>query len=162
SRAKRPTTAWNDRHPLQGFPVRPMNSVQPRMQVLPARRVQFIDLFRGVFALVMLQGHTFRALLSPAYKSGTAYEFHELIHSLTGPAFLFASGASFALATMLKWDEYRVWNRKVSRRVLRFASLIVIGYMLHLTYFSLSRTLAESTPEQVAYLVSMDILQCIG
>jgi uncharacterized membrane protein len=138
-----------------------MNSAN-RLQVLPAGRVQFVDVFRGAFALLMLQGHTFRALLDSSFKSGKAYEFHELIHGLTGPAFLFASGASFAIATIPRWDQHRSWNSKTKRRVLRFCSLLIIGYMLHLTYFSLRRTILESTPEQMAYLASMDILQCIG
>lgn len=129
---------------------------------MPSKRLHFLDLFRGTFAFVMLEGHTFRALLDPSLKLSAVYGYHELLHNLPGPAFLFASGAAFSLATLAHWDDYRRWGTRLAQRVIRFAALLVIGYMLHLTYFSFRRTLAEGTPDQLVYLFSMDILQCIA
>ena len=110
----------------------------------------------------MLEGHTLRALLDPSMKAGALYHFHETLHSLTGPAFLFTSGAAFSFATLRRWELYHRWSPKLARRLIRFVSLLGIGYMLHLTYFSLRRTISEGTPEQFAVLLSMDILQCIA
>ena len=127
-----------------------------------SKRLYFLDLFRGAFAVIMLQGHTFRALLDASIKEGDAYQLHELIHNLPGPAFLFASGAAFSLATLTYWESYRGWSARLRTRLLRWMALLAIGYMLHLTYFSLRRTLSESTSEQVFFFFSMDILQCIA
>jgi hypothetical protein len=110
----------------------------------------------------MIEGHTLRALLDPSIKAGTVFGYHELLHNLPGPAFLFGSGLAFSFATVSDWDSYLHWNRKVAMRLLRFLTLLLLGYMLHLTYFSLRRTLAEGTAEQLTYLLSMDILQCIA
>ena len=110
----------------------------------------------------MLEGHTLRALLDPSLKLHPVYGYHELIHNLPGPAFLFASGAAFSLASLAHWDDYRRWSARLSQRLLRFLALLAVGYMLHLTYFSFRRTLAEGTPDQFVYLFGMDILQCIA
>ena len=110
----------------------------------------------------MVQGHTFRALLDPSLKLNPVYHYHELLHNLPGPAFLFASGAAFSLATLSHWDDYRRSSARLGQRLLRFLALLGVGYMLHLTYFSFRRTVAEGTSDQFIYLFSMDILQCIA
>ena len=129
---------------------------------MSSKRLHFLDLFRGTFALLMLEGHTFRALLDSSLKLSPVYQYHELLHNLPGPAFLFASGAAFSLATLAHWDDYRRWGTRLAQRLIRFVALLAIGYMLHLTYFSFRRTLAEGTTDQFLYLFSMDILQCIA
>ena len=110
----------------------------------------------------MLEGHTFRALLDSSIKAGAGFQYQEWLHSLTGPAFLFASGAGFSLATFPHLDLYRTWSPKLGKRLLRWLALLALGYMFHLTYFSLRRTFFEGTPEQLYSLLSMDILQCIA
>ncbi|MBI1956570.1 MAG: DUF1624 domain-containing protein [Acidobacteria bacterium] len=127
-----------------------------------SNRLRFLDLFRGAFTLVMLEGHTLRALLDPAVQAGAVYRAHELIHNLPGPAFLFASGFAFSLATVTRWDSYRRWSGRLGLRLIRLLSLLLLGYALNLTYFSLQRTLAESTVGQLAFLFSINILQCIA
>jgi uncharacterized membrane protein len=124
-------------------------------------RLQFLDLFRGVFILIMVEGHTLRALLDPAIRQTAAFQLHELIHNLTGPAFLFASGASFVYSTQAQWENYRRWGPKLRRRLLRWLGVLAVGYGLQLSYRSLWRTLRDSTPEQFAFLAGLNILQCI-
>jgi hypothetical protein len=125
-------------------------------------RLSFLDLFRGAFALVMLEGHTFRAVLHPALKDSTLFQYHELIHNLPGPAFLFASGVAFSISTCRYWDSYTQWGVRSGSRLLRLIGLLVFGYMLHAPYVSLRRILWESSPEQVSLLLNTDILQCIA
>ena len=126
-----------------------------------AARLEFLDLFRGAFILIMVEGHTLRALLDPAIQQTASFQFHELIHNLTGPAFLFASGASFVYSTQPHWESYRRWSPKLRRRLLRWLGVLAAGYGLQLTYRSLWHTLRDSTPEQFAFLVGLNILQCI-
>lgn len=125
------------------------------------QRFDFLDVLRGVFILVMVEGHTFRALLDPAIKAGFLYGSHELIHNLPGPAFLFAAGITFSFSAQRHWDQRRQWSPRLRGRLLRWLSVLLIGYGLQLTYFSLRRTLEETTPEQLSFLVSLNILQCI-
>jgi hypothetical protein len=110
----------------------------------------------------MIEGHTLRAFLDAEVKNGALFRYHELAHNLPGPAFLFASGAAFSIATCARWESYHRWSAKLGWRLARFAGLAALGYALHLTYFSLHRTLEQSTPEQLFFLFSLNILQCIA
>lgn len=125
------------------------------------RRFDFLDLLRGVFILVMVEGHTFRALLDPAIKAGAVYRYHELIHNLSGPAFLFAAGAAFSFSSHRHWESYRRWSGRLRGRLLHWLAVLLLGYALQLTYFSLRRSLQETTPQQLSFLLSLNILQCI-
>src|SRR6185436_20610253 len=44
------------------------------------RRELYIDAFRGVMALVMVQGHLFDALLRPALLADPVYQFQLMFH----------------------------------------------------------------------------------
>ena len=128
----------------------------------PQARLEFVDLVRGAFILLMIEGHTLRALLDPAIQQTPLFRAHELPHNLTGPAFLFASGAAFVYSTRNRWEEFRRWSAPLRRRLLRWLTALVVGYSLQLTYGTLGRSLAETTPEQLAFLLSTNILQCIA
>ncbi|MBI2820313.1 MAG: DUF1624 domain-containing protein, partial [Acidobacteria bacterium] len=127
----------------------------------PSGRLEYLDLIRGVFILVMIEGHTLRAFLSPEVKATAIYHYLDFIHNLTGPAFLLASGAAFVYSTRSRWEVYRRWGPKLRGRLSRWLVVLVVGYALQLTFSTLRRTLAETTPEQFAYLLSLNILQSI-
>src|SRR2546426_12844771 len=58
----------------------------------PGKRELYVDAFRGLMALVMVQGHVCDALLTPAARAEPWYVFQTLFHGSTAPGFLFASG----------------------------------------------------------------------
>jgi uncharacterized membrane protein len=126
------------------------------------QRYQFLDLYRGLIVLFMLEGHVVRALLQPAFQATPAFELHEIFHGITAPGFLFGAGFTFAIATQRKWDELSAWSAGLLRRLWRMVLLVAIGYLLHIPYFSLRKTIAESTPEQWDTVLAFDVLQCIG
>jgi len=126
------------------------------------QRYQFLDLYRGLIVLFMLEGHVVRALLQPAFQATPAFELHEIFHGITAPGFLFGAGFTFAIATQRKWDELSTWSAGLLRRLWRMVLLVAIGYLLHIPYFSLRKTIAESTPEQWDTVLAFDVLQCIG
>jgi uncharacterized membrane protein len=134
--------------------------MKPAATSAPAR-LEYLDLIRGVFILVMIEGHTLRAFLSPEAQAGAIYRFQDLLHNLTGPAFLFASGASYVYSTVGHWEQYHRWSAKLRGRLARWLMVLVAAYALQLTYDTLHRTLAETTDAQFAFLVSLNILQCI-
>ncbi len=59
------------------------------------KRLIFIDYYRMVIILLMIQGHTLRALLEKELKAGLWFKFHEFVHGAVAPGFLFLSGFLF-------------------------------------------------------------------
>src|SRR5262245_35882843 len=121
-----------------------------------SQRLEYLDIIRGIFILVMVEGHTLRALLDPSVQAGAIYRAQDLVHNLTGPVFLFASGAAFVYATARDWDSARNWGPKLHSRLARWLGLIVAGFGLQLTYGTLQRSLHETTPDQLSSLVSIN------
>jgi hypothetical protein len=48
------------------------------------------------------------------------------------------------------------------KKLWRYFSIILIGYVLHLPFYSLSKVINKSTPEQIQSFFAVDVLQCIG
>lgn len=118
-------------------------------------RELYIDAFRGLMALVMVQGHVFDFLLSADLRAEPLYQFQVIFHGSTAPGFLFASGfvaglprAPLSLSASL-------------RRARRLLFVLLVGYALHLPYFSLWKTL-QATPAERAALLACDALQAIA
>src|SRR4029450_8864923 len=58
----------------------------------PHERALYLDAFRGLMALVMVQGHVMDTLLAPAALAERLYVWQQMLHGSTAPGFLFASG----------------------------------------------------------------------
>lgn len=125
-------------------------------------RYAFLDVYRGMIVLLMIEGHVVRELLMPALQVSAAFRVHEFVHGITGPGFLFGAGITFGISAQRRWQEFLSVTPTLLRRVRRIILLILIGYALHLPFLSLQKTLAESTPKEWAALASFDVLQCIG
>ncbi len=125
-------------------------------------RLIFVDYLRFTAVTLMLQGHTFDALLSPQIKTTYEYNLFNFIHGLTAPMFFFGSGFAFAVSTVRHFDDYTEWSPKLQRRVRRFVGLILLGFFLHLPYFSLNKLLRQTPREELFSLLNIDTLQCIG
>jgi uncharacterized membrane protein len=126
------------------------------------QRYLFIDLLRFLAVVFMLQGHTFDALLQTTIKHASFFYIHDFFHGFVAPMFLFASGVAFGVSTFKKWEIYIRIGSPVFRRIGRFLGLLIIGYALHLPFFSLTKLLHESTPSDIAALLQVDALQCIA
>ncbi|HUG55115.1 MAG TPA: acyltransferase family protein [Vicinamibacteria bacterium] len=121
----------------------------------PRNREIYIDVFRGLMALVMVQGHVFDHLVRAADRAQPLYQFQALFHGSTAPGFLFASGfvaglprAPLSLAASV-------------RRARRLVFVLGAGYFLHVPYFSLWKT-ANASPAEKAALFACDALQVIA
>jgi len=119
-------------------------------------REPYIDVFRGLMALVMVQGYAFETLLSPEARANVLYQFQVIFHGSTAPGFLFASGFVVGLprAPLSPWASLR--------RARRMLFVLGVGYALHLPYFSLWKTLFEATLAERARLLACDALQVIA
>lgn len=110
----------------------------------------------------MLEGHVLRAVLNADAQRAPWFILHELVHGITGPGFLFGAGFAFAIATQRRWEKLIAWTPALLQRIWRVVLIVGIGYALHIPYFSLRKTLEQSTPEQWDALLTFDVLQCIG
>jgi len=126
------------------------------------QRYLFIDLLRFLAVVFMVQGHTFDALLDYDLRSTTLFFAHDFFHGFIAPMFLFASGVAFGISTMKKWEEHTAPTRHVARRYGKFFGLIVIGYALHLPFFSLTKIVREATASEIAMWLQVDALHCIA
>ncbi len=126
------------------------------------QRYLFIDLLRFGAVVFMLQGHTFDALLKQGIKQASLFYVYDFFHGFVAPMFLFASGVAFGVATFKKWEQHLSWSPALRKRLGRFSGLIVVGYALHLPFFSLSKILRESSSQEIAALLQVDALQCIA
>lgn len=121
-----------------------------------ARRELYIDVFRGLMALVMVQGHLFDTLLHAAARAEPLYVWQQMFHGSTAPGFLFASGFVAGLPRApLAWKAVR-------RRARRLLFVLGVGYALRLPYLSLWKILVEGTPAERAVAVACDALHAIA
>lgn len=126
------------------------------------KRYAFLDVYRGIAVLLMIEGHAMREFLQPALQLSSLFRFHELLHGITGPGFLFGAGITFGISAQRKWPEFLRPTPVLGRRLRKILFLVLLGYGLHLPFFSLSKTLAEASLKDWQTLFSFDVLQCIG
>ena len=125
-------------------------------------RYIFIDLLRGWAILIMIEVHVFNAFLQPTLKQADWFDVLTFINGLVAPAFLFVSGFAFAVSSGSRLDEMRKLNFSFWKKLWRYVSIILIGYVLHLPLISLSKIINHATPEQLQQFFAVDVLQCIG
>jgi fucose 4-O-acetylase-like acetyltransferase len=121
-----------------------------------SRRELYIDAFRGVMALVMVQGHLCDSLLAPEVRAEPWYLFQRIFHGSTAPGFLFASGFVAGL------PRAPLSLRASLRRARRLLFVLGVGYFLHLPWRSLWKTINEASPRQREILFACDALQVIA
>lgn len=111
---------------------------------------------------MMLEGHVVRALLTQEAQNTPLFVFHEMVHGITGPGFLFGAGFAFAIATQRRWEYLITFSPALLWRIWRLLLIIVVGYILHIPFFSLYKTLTESSSTELTAFFSFGVLQCIG
>jgi hypothetical protein len=119
-------------------------------------RALYLDAFRGLMALVMVQGHVMDALLSPAAAALPLYQWQRLLHGSTAPGFLFASGFVVGM------PRAPLSLRAGLRRARRLLFVLGVGYYIHLPYLSLWKTLGAASAVERERLFACDALQVIA
>jgi uncharacterized membrane protein len=126
------------------------------------QRVEGVDLFRFFVLFFMIQGHLFRAYLLPAIRQMQWYKVHEVFHGFVAPGFLFTAGFAAFLSFHNKRQNYIHLDRAFFKRLRRILFVFVIGYWIHLPFFSLRKTLQLVRMGKANDFLRVDILQCIG
>ena len=127
-----------------------------------SQRIEFLDLLRGIAVVIMVMGHSIDAVLSAAVRSSEVFRAYDSLRGFTAPVFLFVAGFSFAVATERKWEHYRIAGPLFWRRVGRMGFLLVLGYLLHLPFFSLNKMVHGTQPGDLARMFQVDVLHCLA
>lgn len=127
-------------------------------------KVRYIsaDLLRGLVIIIMIEVHVFNAFLFPELKQTEWFSVLNFINGLVAPSFLFVSGFAFQVSSGSKLDEMRKLGKAFWKKIARIFQIIVIGYALHLPFYSLSKIINQSTPQLLESFFAVDVLQCIG
>ncbi len=127
-------------------------------------KVRYIsaDLLRGIVIIIMIEVHVFNAFLLPELRQAGWFGVLNFINGLVAPSFLFVSGFAFQVSSGGKLDEMRKLDQAFWKKIARIFQIIIIGYALHLPFFSLSQTINELTPQLLEAFLAVDVLQCIG
>jgi len=120
------------------------------------------DLLRGLVIIIMIEVHVFNAFLLPELRQSGWFGVLNFINGLVAPSFLFVSGFAFQVSSGGKLDEMRKLSKAFWKKMMRIFQIILIGYALHLPFYSLSKTINETTPQLLESFFAVDVLQCIG
>ncbi len=120
------------------------------------------DLLRGLVIIIMIEVHVFNAFLIPELRQTGWFGILNFINGLVAPSFLFVSGFAFQVSSGSKLGEMRRLGKAFWKKVSRIFQIVVIGYTLHLPFYSLSETINKSTPQLFESFLAVDVLQCIG
>ncbi len=126
-------------------------------------KVRYIsaDLLRGLVIIIMIEVHVFNAFLLPELKQTSWFSVLNFINGLVAPSFLFVSGFAFQVSSGSKLDEIRKLGKAFWKKIGRIFQIIIIGYALHLPYYSFSKIINKSTQQQLQGFFAV-VLQCIG
>ena len=125
-------------------------------------RIHFLDVMRGVAVVVMVMGHSIDSVLSDKARVTEAFRLYDAVRGFTAPIFLFVAGFAFAVVTVRKWDLYHTWSKPFRSRLSKVLLLFVIGYALHLPFYSLNKLLSQAGPQDYAQFFQADVLHCVA
>ncbi len=126
------------------------------------KRIGYVDQFRGLATVFMIETHVVNALLSDSLKGTMIFSLLNFVNGLVAPSFLFVAGFSFTLAVNRKGDAYRRFSPELRKHMKRLLFILAVGYALHLPFFSLRKIIYGSTPADITAFFAVDILQCIA
>ncbi len=125
-------------------------------------RAHHIDYLKAWAVIVMIEVHVVNCFLNPSLR--TAWWFHivHFINGLVAPVFIFTAGFSFVLSVMKKREELIHFSYLFFRRAGRILLIFLVGYLIHVPYFSLKNIIIYASPAELKSFYSSDVLQCIG
>ncbi|MDE3057686.1 MAG: DUF1624 domain-containing protein [Bacteroidota bacterium] len=125
-------------------------------------RYVYIDLLRGWAVLVMIETHVVNAFLLPAVRLAPWFKVLNFINGIVAPSFLFVAGFAFAFIAPRKWSGYLAFNNVFRKQVGRILQVWLVGYALHIPFFSFNKLVKYITPEEMLPFWNVDVLHCIA
>lgn len=125
-------------------------------------RLVFVDLLRGWATIVMIEVHVFNAFILPPLKSTDWYNLLNYINGIVAPTFIFVAGFVFVYVSERKIQDFRDYGKLFWRQIYRIAQIWIVGYLLHLPYFSWARMMHEASQDDWLKFFQSDVLNCIA
>lgn len=120
-------------------------------------RLHFLDWFRGLGAVIMLQGHTFDAFTPAAARQESPYVLSQFFGGLTPAIFLFLTGITFAMG-MDRGERQRLpWHGKMLEALKRARYLLVLAVLFRVQMYVFALPGSSWTD-----LLKVDILNAMG
>ena len=110
----------------------------------------------------MIETHIVNALLRPDLKDQTFFKILTFINGLVAPSFLFCAGFALAITLRRKWSDYISLRYPFWRYIVRLVFILIVGYSLHLPFFSLTRLRTLTDQNVWLPLYQSDILHVIA
>ena len=125
------------------------------------QRLFFIDMYRGLAVLVMIEGHVSNSTILSSIQKTKTFHYLDLLNGMVAPSFIFMAGFAFTLGLGRKWDDLLSGGKTLWLQVRRLLFVIAVGYWLHLPTWSL-RGMLRMSRESWIYFYRADVLQIIG
>jgi uncharacterized membrane protein len=110
----------------------------------------------------MIETHVVNALLLPELKQQTLFKILTFINGLVAPSFLFCAGFAIAISFSRRWDQYVNFGKPFWKYLQRLLFILIVGYSLHLPFFSLKKLLVLNEERAWISFFQADILHTIA
>ena len=84
------------------------------------------------------------------------------VNGWVAPSFIFISGFVFLLASQKKLESFRTYGVAFWKQLSRIGLILLVGYFLHLPFFSLRRILTDTDQSGWFRFYQSDVLHCIA
>jgi uncharacterized membrane protein len=125
-------------------------------------RAHHIDYLKAWAVIVMIEVHVVNCFLNPSLRTAWWFQILNFINGLVAPVFIFTAGFSFVYSVMQKRGEPINFSKLLLRRANRILLIFLVGYLIHIPYFSLKNIFIYASPAELKSFYSTDVLQCIG
>jgi uncharacterized membrane protein len=124
-------------------------------------RLFFVDMYRGLAVLVMIQGHVTNSTILPTIQKTKGFHYLDLLNGMVAPSFIFMAGFAFTLGLARKWEQLLRGEKTLLLQIRRLLFVIAVGYWLHIPIWSL-RGMLRMSRESWIYFLRADVLQTIA
>lgn len=128
---------------------------------MTSKRLLFLDIFRGLAVVWMIETHVFHVGLATTWHSGWLYEAVYWSNGFVAQAFAFAAGAGFWLATENSPHLQSIRSPSFWRYARRLGFIFLCGFWLNMKPLSLDHFL-HAGPEGQSATWQFDILHFIA
>jgi len=125
-------------------------------------RYLYIDLLRAWAMTIMIEVHVVNAFMQPFLREGPWFAALNFINGLVAPSFIFISGFAFVISVRGKEEDLRNFGKTFRKRLKRIFLIFVVGYLIHVPYYSFRNIIKYASPEEMERFYNVDVLQCTG
>lgn len=134
-----------------------MTPTEPSRPVRPSRpiRIEWLDLFRGVAVLAMVETHVVNTFLASGLHDVPWFGWLNWFNGLIAPSFLFIAGYMQGMS----WDQRPANFAIVLRKSKRLLGVAALGYALHFPFLALQQ---HHWTEALLIGTQVDVLPCLA